>query len=68
MKQRIAFTLMMSFVLSVLMTCWITFLNLGFTDEFFLRWFNAWLLAWPAAALIAFFSGPTIQHWSARFK
>ncbi|MCT7360616.1 MAG: hypothetical protein COB09_00940 [Thalassobium sp.] len=68
MKQRIAFTLMMSFVLSVLMTCWITFLNLGFTDEFFLRWFNAWVLAWPAAFVIAFVTGPTIQKLSMRFK
>ena len=50
------------------MTCWITFLNLGFTDEFFLRWFNAWVLAWPAAFVIAFVTGPTIQKLSMRFK
>ncbi|MCD8523669.1 MAG: DUF2798 domain-containing protein [Saccharospirillaceae bacterium] len=68
MKQRIAFTLMMSFVLSVLMTCWITFINLGVTDEFFSRWLKAWLLAWPAAFVIAFVTGPTIQKWSMRFK
>lgn len=68
MKQRLAFTLMMSFVLSVLMTCWVTFINLGFTDEFFFRWAKAFVLAWPAAAIIAFIFGPRIHHWSMRFK
>ncbi|WP_430461861.1 DUF2798 domain-containing protein [Thalassolituus sp. LLYu03] len=68
MKQRLAFTLMMSFVLSVLMTCWVTFINLGFTDEFFMRWGKAFVLAWPAAFVIAFLFGPRIHQWSMRFK
>ena len=68
MKQRLAFTLMMSFTLSVLMTLWITFINLGAAPDFLARWLKAWLLAWPAAFVIAFITGPTIQKLSMRFK
>ncbi len=68
MKQRIAFTLMMSFVLSSLMSCWVTFINLGYSDQFLHNWGRAFVLAWPAAAVIAFVFGPRIQRWSMRFK
>ena len=40
MKQRLAFTLMMSFTLSVLMTLWITFINLGATPDTFPKLFR----------------------------
>ncbi len=68
MKQRLVFTLMMSFTLSVLMTLWITFINLGAAPDFFARWLKAWVLAWPTAFVIAFITGPTIQKLSMRFK
>ena len=68
MKQRLAFTVMMSFALSSLMSCWVTYINLGYTDLFFHNWLKAFLLAWPAAGIIAFTVGPRIHQWSMRFK
>lgn len=58
MAHRILFSVLMSLQLSILMTAWITWLNLGFSEEYLSNWFHAWLLAWPAAAIISFFSGP----------
>lgn len=66
LKQRIVFTLMMSFVLSFTMSGWVTFLNLNFQSDFFTHWIKAFLSAWPAAAVIAFMFTPGIQRLSAR--
>jgi len=61
MKHRLIFALLMSFILSLSMTCWVTWINLGWSQEFYTQWFTAFLLAWPAAALIAFVCGSEIQ-------
>ncbi|WP_414831019.1 DUF2798 domain-containing protein [Alteromonas sp. H39] len=37
------------------MTGWVTYLNLGVTEIFFQNWTKAFILAWPAAFLIALF-------------
>jgi len=58
MKHKILFTLIMSFILSSLMTCWITYINLGLSEQFLAQWGNAFLLAWPAAGIISFLCVP----------
>jgi len=65
MKSRLIATILMSFGLSLLMSGWVTFLNLGLTDGYFSRWMAAFQLAWPAAAVIAFFLGPPVQKATA---
>lgn len=62
MKQRIIFTVIMSFFLSSLMTLWVTYLNLGNTPQFMSLWGRAFLMAWPAAGLISFFVSPLAQR------
>ncbi len=61
MKQRLIFALLMSFILSLLMTAWVTLINLGRSEAFYTHWFTAFILAWPAAALIAFVCAPKIK-------
>ena len=61
MKHRIIFGLLMSLVLSSMMTFWVTWLNLGFQEQFLTSWRTAFLLAWPAAAAISIALGPRIQ-------
>ncbi len=46
---RLFNTAVMSLLLSLMMTLWVTWINLGFVDDFFMRWMKAWLLAFPAA-------------------
>ncbi len=61
MKHRMIFSIIMSLILSILMTCWVTWINLGWGPDFIEKWMAAFRLAWPAAALIAFALGPFIQ-------
>ncbi|WP_422376894.1 DUF2798 domain-containing protein [Roseibium sp.] len=65
LKTRLIAALLMSFSLSLLMSCWVTFINLGLTEAFVAQWMKAFQLAWPAAALIAFFLGPAVQKATA---
>jgi len=58
MKHRILFTFIMSFILSFLMTLWVTYLNLGLSSDFTSYWGRAFVLAWPAAAIISFLFAP----------
>ncbi|WP_346429340.1 DUF2798 domain-containing protein [Parathalassolituus penaei] len=63
-KFRIINSLIMSGVLSLLMTCWITFINLGSGPDFPQLWMHAWSLAWPPAFMIAFSFGPMVMRLS----
>lgn len=65
LKTRLIAALLMSFSLSLLMSCWVTFINLGLAEAFVTQWMKAFQLAWPAAALIAFFLGPAVQKATA---
>lgn len=69
MKHRLISTTLMSFGLSFFMSCWVTYLNLGWSSAFFAQWMTAFRLAWPAAAVTAFFLGPVVTratHFLAR--
>lgn len=61
MKHRIIFAILMSFTLSLIMSAWVTYVNIGMHTDFVGIWMHAWLLAWPAAGIIAFISGPFIH-------
>ncbi|MEH6446381.1 MAG: DUF2798 domain-containing protein [Oceanospirillaceae bacterium] len=54
----------MSLLLSSLMTAWVTWLNLGWSVLFYQQWLHAFMLAWPAAALISLFCAPTTYRVS----
>jgi len=62
MKHRLIATLLMSLGLSFVMSCWVTFINLGWSGDFLGQWMGAFRLAWPAAAVTAFFLGPPVQR------
>lgn len=48
-KLRLFNTAVMSMLLSLLMTLWVTWINLGAVGGFVTHWLRAWILAWPAA-------------------
>lgn len=64
MMHRILFSLLMSLQLSLLMTAWVTWINLGWSANYYQQWCHAFLLAWPAAALISLFTAPEIHKLS----
>lgn len=66
MKYRVIFAGFMSFFLSSLMSCWITWINLGWSSVFFEQWGAAFRMAWPVAAVIAFTLTPMTQRLTQR--
>ncbi|NWO04695.1 MAG: DUF2798 domain-containing protein [Alteromonadaceae bacterium] len=64
MKHRIVFAILMSFILTLFMSAWVTFINIGLIDGFISHWLSAWVLAWPAAGIISFIFGPKIHQTS----
>ncbi|ETX12209.1 hypothetical protein MUS1_00975 [Marinomonas ushuaiensis DSM 15871] len=65
MKFRLYLAVLMSGIMSLLMSGWITFINVGITSNFLTLWAAAWCLAWPVAGLVAFTFGPSAQKLSA---
>lgn len=66
MKFRLYFAILMSGIMSLLMSGWITIINVGTPSNFLTLWMAAWCLAWPVAGLVAFIFGPVVQKISAR--
>lgn len=63
-RLRLAFSLLMSLEMSLLMTGWVTWVNLGAGPAFLARWLHAFVLAWPAACVIVLATAPTVQRLS----
>ncbi|WP_363324510.1 DUF2798 domain-containing protein [uncultured Roseibium sp.] len=68
MRHRFIAAILMSFGLSLLMSCWVTLINLGWTDGFAGQWMAAFRLAWPPAAILAFLLGPPVQRLAGYFE
>ncbi len=65
-RLRWVFALLMSLQMSLLMTGWVTWVNLGFGPQFLTRWLHAFVLAWPAACVIVLLTAPSVQRFSQR--
>lgn len=65
-RYRCVFALIMSLLLCFLMTAWVTWINLGWQDDYFRQWLRAFITAWPVAALVAFAFGPSAHRLTQR--
>lgn len=61
-KARFIFPVLMAGVMAFLMTALVTFLNLGFASDYLARWMQAFAVAWPCAALVAFIAIPLARR------
>jgi hypothetical protein len=52
--------------MSLLMTGWVSWLNLGMRPDFVQLWARAFVAAWPAAFTIVVLFGPVVQRFSQR--
>lgn len=62
--QRVLFAALMSMVMVFLMTCWITWINIGWVPDFLWRWMRAFLAGWPVGFIIVLLLGPKVQRLS----
>lgn len=65
-RLRFIFAALMSLWMSLLMTAFIVWLNLGLDSAYFQHWGHAFAAAWPAAFTIVLIFGPTVQRLSQR--
>jgi len=63
-RQRLVFSALMSLWMSLLMTAFVVWLNLGFDAAYLAHWRHAFLAAWPAAFAIVLLFGPAVQRLS----
>lgn len=60
-KARFIFPVLMAGIMAFLMTALVTWLNLGFPPDYFLRWMQAFAVAWPCAVGAAFIAIPVAR-------
>lgn len=61
LRLRLINAALMSLLMSLLMTAWITWLNFGLVAGFLGRWEHSFVAAWPAAFTIVALCGPAVQ-------
>jgi ABC-type phosphate/phosphonate transport system permease subunit len=59
--------IIMAGIMACLMTGFVTWLNLGFPNDYFTRWMRAFVMAWPIAACAAFLAIPLSVKLTAKF-
>ena len=64
LRLRFVFALLMSFLMTLLMSAWVTWLNIGLQADFLPRWRHAFLAAWPVAFCAVMLFAPRVQLMS----
>jgi hypothetical protein len=62
LMARLVLALIMTAVMVFMVTLIVTFLNLGLRADFLAQWAKAYFIAWPIAAVTAFFVMPTARR------
>ena len=66
LRTRMIFAALMSLLMSLIMSGWITWLNIGFHPDYAARWAHSFLAAWPAAFLAVMLIAPAVQRVTVR--
>lgn len=64
---HLVFSLVMGAMMVFLMTCVITLVNVGAAPDFFVRWAQAFLVAYPVAVPVIYFLAPLARRLTSRF-
>ncbi|AQR69653.1 hypothetical protein BZG29_15925 [Janthinobacterium sp. LM6] len=61
LRLRCVFAFLMSLVMTLLMSAWVTWLNIGLQADFLPRWRHAFFAAWPVAFCAVMLFAPRVQ-------
>nr|WP_314628129.1 DUF2798 domain-containing protein [uncultured Janthinobacterium sp.] len=61
LRLRCVFAFLMSLVMTLLMSAWVTWLNIGLQADFLPRWRHAFFAAWPIAFCAVMLFAPRVQ-------
>lgn len=62
LRLRCTFAFLMSLVMTLLMSAWVTWLNIGLQADFLPRWRHAFFAAWPVAFCAVMLFAPRVQR------
>ncbi|HUX90773.1 MAG TPA: DUF2798 domain-containing protein [Gallionellaceae bacterium] len=66
-KFHLVFSILMGVIMVFLMTCVITFVNIGVPADFLKHWLHAFIVALPIAVPAVYFVAPFARKMTARF-
>lgn len=61
LRLRLVFAFLMSLIMTLLMSAWVTWLNSGLQADFLPRWRHAFFAAWPVAFCAVMLFAPRVQ-------
>jgi hypothetical protein len=61
-KGKIIFPIVMTFIIVLLVSAVVTFLNIGLRADYLSQWLGSFIVAWPIAAVVAFVAIPLARH------
>ncbi|KKO64639.1 hypothetical protein VM94_01343 [Janthinobacterium sp. KBS0711] len=64
LRLRCVFAFLMSLLMTLLMSAWVTWLNIGLQADFLPRWRHAFFAAWPVAFCAVMLFAPRVQLMS----
>jgi hypothetical protein len=64
---HLVFSMVMGAKMVFVMTFFITWINLGWVDGFFLSWMRAYLIAYVIAVPVIYFLAPLARRFAARW-
>lgn len=64
--EKLVFTGLFSFCLSSMISGWVTYVNLGMTDDFVTSWGTAFYNAWPISFVAAFLLSEPVKKIAAK--
>ena len=65
-KGKYIFPVLMTGIIVFIVSFLVSLINIGLPPDFIARWLGAFLLAWPLAAVVAFFAIPLARFATQR--
>ena len=66
-KAKYIFPVVMTFIIVFLVSAVVTFLNIGLRADYVSQWLGSFIVAWPIAAVLAFFAIPAARWLTRKF-
>jgi hypothetical protein len=60
-KAKYVFPIVMTFIIVFLVSAVVTLLNIGLRADYLSQWLGSFIVAWPIAAVVAFFAIPAAR-------
>jgi hypothetical protein len=61
-KAKFIFPVIVTAIIVFVVSCLVTFLNIGLPPDFVVIWLKAFFTAWPLAAVVALFAVPAARR------